>query len=416
MSLLCRQQNKQRMEAKAMEELVFDTVESVLEDIRAGKLVIVTDDENRENEGDLVCAADKVTPEIINFMITHARGLVCAPITQARAKELGIYRAPSTDHFNTAFTESLDALSGSTGISTFDRANTVKSLIDPSKKRSDFGIPGHIFPIAAKPGGVLQRTGHTEAAVDLARMAGLTPAGVICEITKDDGTMARMDDLMVFKKKFGIKLCTIADIIAYRRKTEKLIECVESVNLPTDYGDFQLHLYESKIDDQVHLALTLGDVRGKEDVLTRVHSECLTGDVFASRRCDCGGQLHHAMQMIAEEGCGVIVYMRQEGRGIGLANKIRAYKLQEQGLDTVEANIQLGFAPDLREYGMGAQILLDLGVKGVRLITNNPKKLVGIDGYGLKLGERVPCEMPPHEHDHRYLETKRTKMGHLLHL
>ena len=399
-----------------MEELIFDSVESVLEDVRAGKLVIVTDDENRENEGDLVCAADRVTPDIINFMITHARGLVCAPITEARARELEIYRKPSTDHFNTAFTDSVDALTGSTGISTFDRCNTVKALLNPATRRSDFGIPGHIFPIAARPGGVLQRTGHTEAAVDLARLAGLAPAGVICEITKDDGNMARMDDLMVFKKKFGLKLCTIADIIAYRRKTEKLIECVESVNLPTDYGDFKLHLYQSKVDDQVHLALTMGDVSGKDSVLTRVHSECLTGDVFGSRRCDCGDQLHRAMKMIAQEGVGVIVYMRQEGRGIGLANKIKAYKLQEQGLDTVEANIQLGFEPDLREYGLGAQILLDLGVKGVRLITNNPKKLVGIDGYGLKIGERVPCEIAPQEHDHYYLETKKNKMGHLLHL
>lgn len=398
-----------------MEDVQFDPVESVLEDVRAGKPVIVTDDENRENEGDLVCAADRVTPEIINFMIIYARGLVCAPIMEARAAELGILRPPSTDHFKTAFTESVDALDGTTGISAFDRCTTIRKLNDPAAKKSDFGMPGHVFPLAARPGGVLQRTGHTEAAVDLARLAGLTPAGVICEITRDDGHMARLDDLMMFKKKHGLKLCTIADIIAYRRKTERLIELVETVNLPTDYGNFKLHLYRSVLDGQSHLALTIGDVRGKENVLTRVHSECLTGDVFGSRRCDCGDQLHRAMKMISDEGTGVLVYMRQEGRGIGLANKIRAYKLQEQGLDTVEANVRLGFPPDLREYGLGAQILLDLGVKGVRLITNNPKKLIGIDGYGLKIGERVPCEIPPQQFDRKYLETKKTKMGHLLH-
>lgn len=393
----------------------FDPVEDVLKDIRQGKMVIVTDDENRENEGDLVCAAEKVTPEIINFMITNARGLVCAPITEERARELKILRPPSTDHFKTAFTESLDSLSGTTGISAFDRARTIKALIDPKCKREDFGIPGHIFPIAARPGGVLQRTGHTEAAVDLARLAGLYPAGTICEITKADGTMARLPDLMKFKKKFGLKILTIESLIAYRRRTEHLVRCEESVNLPTAYGDFKMHLYRSLVDNSTHLALVMGNVRGRKSVLTRVHSECLTGDVFGSRRCDCGDQLHRAMKMIADEGTGVIVYMRQEGRGIGLANKIRAYKLQEQGLDTVEANIRLGFPPDLREYGLGAQILLDLGVKGVRLITNNPKKLIGIDGYGLKIGERVPCEIPPQPFDRKYLETKKTKMGHLLH-
>lgn len=395
-------------------EIKFDSVESAIEDIRNGRMIIVTDDENRENEGDLVCAAEKITPETINFMITHARGLVCAPITEERAKTLGIYRAPSTDHFKTAFTESVDALTGTTGISAADRANTVKSLINEKCTRDDFGIPGHIFPIAARPGGVLQRTGHTEAAVDLARLAGLKPAGVICEITKDDGTMARLPDLMEFKKKHDLKLISIEELVAYRRSHEQLIIRGESAKLPTCFGDFTITAYRTKVDDFEYLAISCGDVKDKENVLVRVHSECLTGDVFGSLRCDCGPQLQTALRMIAENGSGILVYMRQEGRGIGIFNKVHAYKLQDEGLDTVDANLKLGFPEDLREYGIGVQILLDQGVKSVRLLTNNPKKLIGISGYGLKITERVPLVIEPGKDNACYLSTKKERMGHML--
>ena len=392
----------------------FDTVESVIADIRSGKMVIVTDDESRENEGDLVCAAEKVTPEHIVFMATYARGLICAPITRQRADELGISRPPSTDLFHTAFTESVDSVHGTTtGISAYDRAKTIHDLLDPSRKAADFAHPGHTFPIAARPGGVLERVGHTEAAVDLAKLAGLAPAGVICEIMNDDGHMARLDSLMEFKRRHGLKICTVAAIAAYRRRSEKLVDHIETVDFPNKHGHFKLHLYRSRLDGAEHLALTCGDVAGKDSVLTRVHSECLTGDVFGSCRCDCGDQLNSALDMIAKEGCGVLVYLRQEGRGIGLGNKIRAYKLQEQGCDTIEANERLGFPADLREYGVGAQILLDLRIKGVRLLTNNPQKLTGIDICGLQVRGRIPIEIDPQKYDLKYLATKKHRMGHL---
>ena len=395
----------------------FDSIESVITDIRKGKMVIVVDDADRENEGDLIMAGQFVTSTAINFMAKHGRGLICVPTTSERLQQLGIERMVKQNRevFRTDFQVSVDAAHDiGSGISAADRAKTITIMSSPTAVPDDLVQPGHVFPLRAKPGGVLQRAGHTEAAVDLVTLAGARPIGVICEIMNDDGTMARLPALQKFAKKHRLKLCTIADLIEYRRTREKLVERIEMVKMPTEFGEFDLVLYRSKVDEQNHLALVRGTVAGKKDVLVRVHSECLTGDVFGSRRCDCGPQLHQAMRQIAEAGCGVIVYMRQEGRGIGLAPKIKAYKLQEQGYDTVEANEKLGFKMDLREYGLGAQIIADLGLKTIRLLTNNPKKIVGLAGYGLKVVEQVPIRVKPNPHNAKYLKTKREKLGHLL--
>jgi 3,4-dihydroxy 2-butanone 4-phosphate synthase/GTP cyclohydrolase II len=395
----------------------FDSIESVIADLRKGKMVIVVDDADRENEGDLIMAAQYATPAAINFMAKHGRGLICVPTTSERLQQLGIERMVKQNRevFRTDFQVSVDSARGiGSGISAADRAKTIAVMASPTAVPEDLVQPGHVFPLRAKSGGVLQRAGHTEAAVDLTVLAGCRPIGVICEIMNDDGTMARLPALMRFAKKHRLKLCTIADLIEYRRTREKLVERIEAVKMPTDYGEFDLYLYRSKTDGQHHIALVRGDVAGRKGVLVRVHSECLTGDVFSSRRCDCGPQLHQAMRQVAEAGRGVIVYMRQEGRGIGLGPKIKAYKLQEQGYDTVEANQKLGYGMDLREYGLGAQILVDLGLKTIRLLTNNPKKLVGLVGYGLEIVEQVPIKVKPNEHNARYLKTKRQKMGHLL--
>jgi 3,4-dihydroxy 2-butanone 4-phosphate synthase / GTP cyclohydrolase II len=395
----------------------FDSIETVIADLKRGKMVIVVDDADRENEGDLVMAAQFVTPAAVNFMAKHGRGLICVPTNGERLQQLGIERMVKLNRevFRTDFQVSVDAAHGiGSGISAADRAKTIQVMASPTAVPDDLVQPGHIFPLRAKSGGVLQRAGHTEAAVDLVTLAGARPIGVICEIMNDDGTMARLPALLKFAKKHRLKICTIADLIEFRRTREKLVEQIEVVKLPTDYGDFDLHLYRSKIDGQHHLALVRGDIAGKKDVLVRVHSECLTGDVFGSRRCDCGPQLHQAMRQVADAGRGVILYMRQEGRGIGLAPKIQAYKLQEQGLDTVEANLKLGYGMDLREYGLGAQILVDLGLKTIRLLTNNPKKVVGLKGYGLKIVQQVPIKVKPNPHNEKYLKTKREKLGHLL--
>ena len=380
-------------------------------------MVIVTDDADRENEGDLIMAGQHVTPTAINFMAKFGRGLICVPTTSERLQQLGIGRMVKDNRevFTTDFQVSVDAARGiSTGISAADRAKTIAIMSSPTAVPDDLVQPGHVFPLRAKAGGVLQRAGHTEAAVDLTLLADCRPIGVICEIMNDDGTMARLPQLLKFAQRHRVKLCTMADLIQFRRTREKLVERIEVVKLPTDYGEFDLYLYRSKLDDHHHLALVRGDVAGKVGVLVRVHSECLTGDVFGSRRCDCGPQLHQAMRQIAEAGSGVIVYMRQEGRGIGLAPKIKAYKLQEQGLDTVEANQKLGYGMDLREYGLGAQVLTDLGLHKIRLLTNNPKKIVGLEGYGLEIIEQLPIKVKANPHNKRYLKTKKQKMGHLL--
>ena len=405
------------MIAETVETIQFDAVDDVVNDIADGRIVIVTDDADRENEGDLVMAAEKATPDAVNFMSKHGRGLICVPISNDRAEQLGLQRmvAQNREMYRTDFTVSVDAAHDvTTGISAHDRAKTIRTIANPKSLPDDLIQPGHVFPLRAKDGGVLRRAGHTEAAVDLAQMAGLQPAGVLCEILHDDGTMARLPELMEFRKKHKLRICTIQSLIAHRRVREKLVELEQVIKLPTEYGDFDLHLYRSKLDGNHHLALVKGKIDSTPATLVRVHSECLTGDVFGSRRCDCGNQLHAALRQISEEGNGVLVYMRQEGRGIGLAAKIHAYKLQEEGLDTVEANAKLGFPSDLRDYGLGAQILFDLGVRKFRFLTNNPKKVVGLEGYGMQMVEQVPIRSATNPHNAKYLETKKVKLGHML--
>lgn len=395
---------------------MFDTVEDCLAALRRGEIVLVTDDADRENEGDCICAAEFATTANVNFMATYAKGLICMPMSSAWCRKLDLPQmvTQNTDNHQTAFTVSIDGISTTTGISAAERSMTALATVRDGAVPTDFRRPGHMFPLEAREGGVLRRAGHTEATVDLCRLAGLKEVGLCCEIMKDDGSMARLDDVVEFSKKHGLKMMTIADLIAYRRKNDRLVEAVEDVDLPTDHGHFRLRMYRSRISGLEHLALIKGKVDDGDPVLVRVHSECFTGDVLGSERCDCGPQLHTAMEMIEKEGRGAILYMRQEGRGIGLANKLHAYKKQEEGMDTIEANVALGFAPDLRDYGEGAQMLVDLGIRKLRLMTNNPCKIAGLEGYGIEIAERVPIVIPANAHDKRYLDTKKNKMGHLI--
>jgi 3,4-dihydroxy 2-butanone 4-phosphate synthase / GTP cyclohydrolase II len=417
-SQMAEAQSKEQAEGAAGGETPFATIEEAIEEIRQGRMVVVCDDEDRENEGDLTMAAQFATPEAVNFMAKEARGLICLALTPERCDELGLdlMAAKNETPLQTAFTVAIEAREGvTTGISAADRARTIQVAVDPKASPRDLVQPGHVFPLKAKSGGVLERTGQTEAAVDLSRLAGLNPAGVICEVMNEDGTMARVPDLIPYCERHGLKMITVADLIAYRRRTEKLVERVVDTALPTAFGEFTAVGYRSLVDDKHHVAMVKGEVDGAEDVLVRVHSECLTGDVFHSMRCDCGEQLASALAMIEQQGRGVLLYLSQEGRGIGLLNKLKAYKLQEEGADTVEANLKLGLPVDLRDYGIGAQILVDLGLTSIRILTNNPKKIHGLEGYGLSVSEQVPIEAIPNAHNEDYLRAKRDKMGHILH-